>query len=97
MATLDSLFAARESVRFAAGALMAHKLRSTLTIIGIVIGVTTVISMVSIIEGFNNNVTHDCHDDSAGSGTAGTANTWTNDEGSTENRAGLCNSAVVTP
>jgi putative ABC transport system permease protein len=56
VAALDSLFAARESVRFAAGALMAHKLRSTLTIIGIVIGVTTVISMVSIIEGFNNNV-----------------------------------------
>ncbi|MDQ6800434.1 MAG: ABC transporter permease [Acidobacteriota bacterium] len=56
MATLDSLFAARESVRFAAGALMAHKLRSALTIIGIVIGVTTVIAMVSIIEGFNNTV-----------------------------------------
>src|ERR1700737_1934043 len=35
---------------------MAHKLRSTLTIIGIGIGVTTVIAMVSIIEGFNNTV-----------------------------------------
>jgi parallel beta-helix repeat protein len=45
----------------------------------------------------DNNVTHDCHDDSAGTGTGGTANTWTNDEGSTENRAGLCKSAVVTP
>ncbi|MGZ7080797.1 MAG: ABC transporter permease [Thermoanaerobaculia bacterium] len=56
MARLDSLFAARESVRFAGGALLAHKLRSALTIIGIVIGVTTVIAMVSIIEGFNNNV-----------------------------------------
>ena len=56
MARFDSLFAARESVRFATGALMAHKLRSTLTIIGIVIGVTTVIAMVSIIEGFNNSV-----------------------------------------
>src|SRR5205085_3250600 len=56
MAKLDSLFAARENVRFATGALMAHKLRSTLTILGIVIGVTTVIAMVSIIEGFNNNV-----------------------------------------
>lgn len=56
MAGTDSLFAARESVRFATGALMAHKLRSALTIIGIVIGVTTVIAMVSIIEGFNNNV-----------------------------------------
>ena len=56
MRRTDSLFAARESVRFATGALMAHKLRSALTIIGIVIGVTTVIAMVSIIEGFNNNV-----------------------------------------
>ncbi len=52
----DSLFAARENIRFAAGALTGHKLRSALTIIGIVIGVTTVIAMVSIIEGFNNNV-----------------------------------------
>jgi putative ABC transport system permease protein len=53
---LDSLFAMRENVRFAAGALAAHKLRSALTVLGIVIGVTTVIAMVSIIEGFNNNV-----------------------------------------
>ena len=53
---LDTLFAMRESVRFAAGALAAHKLRSGLTVLGIVIGVTTVIAMVSIIEGFNNNV-----------------------------------------
>ncbi len=52
----DSLFAARENIRFATGALTGHKLRSALTIIGIVIGVTTVIAMVSIIEGFNNNV-----------------------------------------
>ncbi len=46
----------RENVRFARGALTAHKLRSSLTVLGIVIGVTTVIAMVSIIEGFNNNV-----------------------------------------
>ena len=39
----------------------------------------------------DNNVTHDCHDDSTGPGTGGTANTWTNDQGSTENRPGLCN------
>ena len=56
MITLESLFATRENLRFAAVALMAHKLRSALTIIGIVIGVTTVIAMVSIIEGFNNSV-----------------------------------------
>ncbi|HSP14015.1 MAG TPA: ABC transporter permease [Thermoanaerobaculia bacterium] len=46
----------RENVRFARGALAAHKLRSALTVLGIVIGVMTVIAMVSIIEGFNNNV-----------------------------------------
>ncbi len=45
-----------ENVRFARNALTAHKLRSSLTVLGIVIGVTTVIAMVSIIEGFNNNV-----------------------------------------
>jgi len=45
-----------ENVKFATGALAAHKLRSALTILGIVIGVTTVIAMVSIIEGFNNSV-----------------------------------------
>jgi putative ABC transport system permease protein len=48
--------AARENVRFAGTALKAHKLRSGLTVLGIVIGVTTVISMVSIIEGFNNSI-----------------------------------------
>lgn len=46
----------RENIRFAGGALVAHKLRSALTIVGIIIGVATVISMVSIIEGFNNTV-----------------------------------------
>jgi putative ABC transport system permease protein len=50
------LLAALENVRFARVALTSHKLRSGLTVLGIVIGVTTVISMVSIIEGFNNNV-----------------------------------------
>jgi putative ABC transport system permease protein len=53
---LEVLFATRENVRFAAGALTAHKLRSALTVLGIVIGVMTVIAMVSIIEGFNNEV-----------------------------------------
>ena len=56
MRTRDHILAARENVRFAARALTAYKLRSALTVLGIVIGVTTVIAMVSIIEGFNNNV-----------------------------------------
>jgi putative ABC transport system permease protein len=55
----DHILAARENIRFAARALTAYKLRSALTVLGIVIGVTTVIAMVSIIEGFNNNVTRD--------------------------------------
>jgi parallel beta-helix repeat protein len=37
-----------------------------------------------------DNLTHDCHDASTGSGTAGTANTWQGDRGDTENRPGLC-------
>jgi parallel beta-helix repeat protein len=37
-----------------------------------------------------NNVTHDCHDDSVGLGTASTANSWVNNHGETENKPGLC-------
>jgi hypothetical protein len=37
-----------------------------------------------------NNVTFDCDDESTGSGSGGTANTWTNDQGNTQNRPGLC-------
>jgi putative ABC transport system permease protein len=56
MKAFEVLFAARENIRFAGVALTAHKLRSSLTVLGIVIGVTTVIAMVSIIEGFNNSI-----------------------------------------
>jgi parallel beta-helix repeat protein len=38
----------------------------------------------------NKNIAYDCHDGSTGGGTAGTANTWTNDLGNTQNRTGLC-------
>ena len=37
-----------------------------------------------------HNAEHDCHDDTVGTGTAGTANTWEKNEGDTENRPGLC-------
>jgi putative ABC transport system permease protein len=50
------LFGAFENVRFARVALTSHKLRSALTVLGIVIGVTTVIAMVSVVEGFNNSI-----------------------------------------
>jgi putative ABC transport system permease protein len=45
-----------ENVRFGFSAMREHKLRSGLTILGIVVGVATVIAMVAIVTGFNNNV-----------------------------------------
>jgi putative ABC transport system permease protein len=45
-----------ENMRFALMAVRAHKLRAGLTILGIVVGVATVIAMVSIVTGFNNNM-----------------------------------------
>jgi putative ABC transport system permease protein len=45
-----------ENMRFALIAVRAHKLRAGLTILGIVVGVATVIAMVSIVTGFNNNM-----------------------------------------
>ncbi len=46
-----------ENVRFALGAMRAQKLRSFLTILGVVAGVATVIMMVSFVAGFNNAIT----------------------------------------
>src|SRR5215468_11867365 len=45
-----------ENIRFAVSAMREHKLRSSLTILGIIVGVATVIIMVAIVTGFNNNV-----------------------------------------
>ncbi len=45
-----------ENVRFALLAVGTHKLRAGLTVLGIVVGVATVIAMVSIINGFNQSM-----------------------------------------
>ena len=48
-----------ENVRFALLSVRAHKLRAFLTVLGIVVGVATVIAMVSIVTGFNNSMVRD--------------------------------------
>jgi putative ABC transport system permease protein len=45
-----------EVISMALTALRGHKLRSSLTILGVVIGVATVIGMVSLIEGLNRSM-----------------------------------------
>ena len=46
----------RENVFVAADTIRSHKMRSSLTMLGIVIGVTSVISVASIIDGLNKFV-----------------------------------------
>src|SRR5512140_1503554 len=46
----------RESTRIAIGALRANKLRSFLTLLGTIVGVTAVIALISLIQGANTYV-----------------------------------------
>jgi len=46
----------KETIRLALAAIWAHKLRSVLTLLGMIIGVTAVVVVVSLIQGFNRYV-----------------------------------------
>ncbi|MBM4320465.1 MAG: ABC transporter permease, partial [Deltaproteobacteria bacterium] len=48
-----------DSLRLALGTFRANLLRSLLTLLGIVIGVATVVSMMALIEGLRLKVTRD--------------------------------------
>ncbi len=50
------IFEIREAIFMALAAIKAHKMRAFLTVLGVLIGVTTVIAMVSIITGLNKSV-----------------------------------------
>jgi len=45
-----------ESMRMAASSLRAHKLRSALTVLGIIIGITSLVGMVSLVQGLNRSM-----------------------------------------
>ena len=51
-----NVFEIKESIAMAMAAIKAHKMRSFLTVLGVLIGVTTVIAMVSIITGLNRSM-----------------------------------------
>jgi len=46
-----------ENIKFALNSIRVQKLRSFLTLLGIVVGVATVITMVSLVVGFNSSIT----------------------------------------
>lgn len=45
-----------ESLRMALSSLATHKLRAGLTVLGIVIGITTLVAMVSLVQGLNRSM-----------------------------------------
>ncbi len=51
-----NVFEIKESIAMAMAAIKAHKMRAFLTVLGVLIGVTTVIAMVSIITGLNKSM-----------------------------------------
>jgi putative ABC transport system permease protein len=55
----SNLFAALDNLRLAMGTFLGNPLRTLLTLLGIVIGVTTVIAMMALIEGLRLKVNKD--------------------------------------
>ena len=51
-----------ETLRIASNALRSHKLRSFLTLLGVIIGVMTVVTVVAIIAGLNNYISEKVFD-----------------------------------
>jgi len=51
-----NIFEIKESLLMAMAAIRAHKMRAFLTVLGVLVGVTTVIAMVSIITGLNKSM-----------------------------------------
>src|SRR5256714_12835394 len=45
-----------EIVKAAVGAIWAHKMRSALTLLGMIVGVTAFVTVVSLIQGFNKYI-----------------------------------------
>src|SRR5512132_1628679 len=45
-----------EALKLAIAAILGHKMRSFLTLLGVIFGVATVIVVVSLVEGFNHYV-----------------------------------------
>ena len=54
--TSQTSMALGEAVRIATASLWSHKLRSALTLLGVVIGVMSVIAVVSLVNGLNKYV-----------------------------------------
>ncbi|MGB2804599.1 MAG: ABC transporter permease, partial [Candidatus Zixiibacteriota bacterium] len=51
-----NIFEIKEAISMAFAAIRAHKMRAFLTVLGVLVGVATVIAMVSIITGLNQSM-----------------------------------------
>ena len=51
-----------ETLRIAATALRANKLRSFLTLLGVIIGIMTIVSVVAVVSGLNDYITNKVFD-----------------------------------